>query len=853
MFSPKSKLIIPENFEFPFEPYKIQNELMKSLYSILENKQIGIFESPTGTGKSLTLTASSIKWLVDHENLVKNEIQEQIVKSKTDIEILESISSTDWIETQSRILQEKGRLANLIKTNKILNEKTEKIRNIIEKVLDKENFDSDNIQEKNSKKKVGDIEISEDSETSDSDSHVDSKEIEKDDTQLDIKIFYCSRTHSQLSQVVREIKRISNENRIRCISLASRQNLCINESVCKLNSVHLINEKCLEMQRASKPKTQTSVSPPKKKARTAKIKKCLFKNNKRITNLKDSSISEIFDIEDLILEAKKENACPYYSSRLAIEDAQVIMLPYQILFHRSTRLQSGISLKNNIVIVDEAHNLLDTLSNIYSAGVDLIQLNSALVQLTKYKERYFNKFSTNNLLKINQIIFIVKRLIKIMCEESKIESKMIKTHELMSEGDFFNINIFEILKFCENSHFAEKVHSFAKNYIASGESCNEKLSENKFSGIKGLLKKIEGEVDVSKDRTSENAKEKVATDLSNYHSSNVIRPLISFLDCLTECSDDGGVIITYTTEGNKNPSMKFVLLNPSRHFKDLVEECRSIIIAGGTMQPVNDLVEQLFSKCMQRVKIHIYGHVVPKESILPIAVSEGPSGQKFLFNFQNRCNEKQQQELAQTICNISNIIPAGIVCFVPSYDYLENFWSYLKRNNYLTVIEKKKFVFRETKSSMNNSVEKLLTQYSNSIKDRTRNGAFMISVVGGKLSEGLNFSDELGRCVMVVGLPYPNKTSFELQEKMKYLNEKLGKNAGNEYYENLCLKAVNQCIGRSIRHINDYAVVLLVDQRYSNDRITKKLPGWILESFIHPENYAQIHKSIAKFFEKKKK
>lgn len=41
-------------FGFPYDPYPIQSQLMNAIYNSAEQGSIAIFESPTGTGKSLS-------------------------------------------------------------------------------------------------------------------------------------------------------------------------------------------------------------------------------------------------------------------------------------------------------------------------------------------------------------------------------------------------------------------------------------------------------------------------------------------------------------------------------------------------------------------------------------------------------------------------------------------------------------------------------------------------------------------------------------------------------------------------------------------------------------------------------
>lgn len=151
------------------------------------------------------------------------------------------------------------------------------------------------------------------------------------------------------------------------------------------------------------------------------------------------------------------------------------------------------------------------------------------------------------------------------------------------------------------------------------------------------------------------------------------------------------------------------------------------------------------------------------------------------------------------------------------------------------------------------------------------------------MSEGINFSDGLGRCVVIVGLPFPNAASAEWKAKMEYIEtstiskfedennlqdterggeilskEEIGrraKEASRQFYENATMRAVNQSVGRAIRHRNDYAAIVMVDKRFGNERIRGKLPGWIREGLVEgagEKNFGNLMGSLGGFFRGKK-
>lgn len=142
------------------------------------------------------------------------------------------------------------------------------------------------------------------------------------------KIIYASRTHTQLSQALSELKRTSYATTIRSSVLGSRDQLCIHNEVMKeqnnANKIHMCQ-------------------------RYVAARSCGFYNNvearKEHPTFRENGI---LDIEDLVIAGRKLKCCPYYMARELKTTADIIFMPYNYLLDPKARKANNIELDVSI-------------------------------------------------------------------------------------------------------------------------------------------------------------------------------------------------------------------------------------------------------------------------------------------------------------------------------------------------------------------------------------------------------------------------------------------------------------------------------------------------------------------------
>lgn len=396
---------------FPFKPYPTQLDMMSKILRGLDKRQNCLLESPTGSGKTLALLCSSLAWQQTEYAKLNSEIDEQ--KNYVPCEAcLESESETLLNNNNHHKEEQKKNNNNPCCVQEVTNDDTSNetfaavptyhMNNICPD--DDEDFvDLDHhlkLRRSNQKTKLSHPHVTIAYEMPDQHQHTHPSCSTTDNTlntspwkkpvsTTDKKectcqcnenkggrkkkvpiIFFGSRTHKQLKQVIKELKQSQYKN-VKMSVLASRDLMCINQRVKNMAS---ITEGCKNL-------LETDFCHFHHKLK----KFC------KQSDIQNAGLTEAWDIEDLLKVCSKKSisACPYFLSRSLLSQSDIIFCPYNYFIDPIIRQNVGIELSENIVIVDEAHNIEGSCREATSFSITktaFINLKKEIIKLLIYNQ-----------------------------------------------------------------------------------------------------------------------------------------------------------------------------------------------------------------------------------------------------------------------------------------------------------------------------------------------------------------------------------------------------------------------------------------------------------------------------------
>eukprot|EP00002_Diphylleia_rotans_P000223 TRINITY_DN10114_c0_g1_i1.p1 TRINITY_DN10114_c0_g1~~TRINITY_DN10114_c0_g1_i1.p1 ORF type:complete len:548 (+),score=68.82 TRINITY_DN10114_c0_g1_i1:68-1711(+) len=439
------------------------------------------------------------------------------------------------------------------------------------------------------------------------------------------RIIYATRTHSQLSQVVQELKRCAYKPRM-CV-LGSRAQFCIHQDISKLNG------------------TVQSIA-----CRSAVSNRSCQYSLSVSDYSQDPAISTgVNDLEDLIKFGKEKRVCPFLISRELLETAEIVFIPYNYLVDSNTRDSLHLDLKDAIIVLDEAHNIEGVCSDV--ASFDLTAADVAHC--------------------IEEVGFCLKSLVETTfvqadCDPSELATlkslflnleKKIDSVPLNSEKRY-SADGAAIFSFLQDVGVNEENH---KQVLVSLEKCSKLFAELRelFGTRQGShLDKI---ADVLKIvfRGGRNFSKFYKVHVHEEQATSKAGPKTPFS---VKQARSGGRTLSYWC------------FRPGITMSQFSHLPRSILLTSGTLSPMESFAYELDVPFPVRLE---NPHIIQKEQIWVGVIRSGPGNVPLSSAYTNRDNEGYKRDLGNAIFHYCRTVPDGLLVFFPSYGTLNSlieFW-----------------------------------------------------------------------------------------------------------------------------------------------------------------------------------
>ncbi|CAB9497764.1 Regulator of telomere elongation helicase 1 [Seminavis robusta] len=308
------------------------------------------------------------------------------------------------------------------------------------------------------------------------------------------------------------------------------------------------------------------------------------------------------------------------------------------------------------------------------------------------------------------------------------------------------------------------------------------------------------------------------------------------------------------------------LLFPGLLMKELSSQCRTLVLASGSLSPLKSVCAELDlhdkrigtkkpGRLQTTPKPLEANHVVNLEKqLLAVALGSFPNGAPLTVTYKHYKNPEFFPRLGDSIATVIETIPrGGVLVFFPSYSVLNKCvkcWSPESNQRRYGGFDNSEYTCPEVWERFEQSKTKVIVEPSGSNQEqfeaardeyaetiRSQGSCVLLAVFRGKMSEGISFNDDNARGVICVGIPFPSSKERAIVAKRAFNDEqrKLNNNTdllpGHDWYAQEAFRAIAQALGRCIRHEGDYGTVVLMDSRHCHDGspgfVHSKLPKWM--------------------------
>uniref|UniRef100_A0A665WR06 DNA 5'-3' helicase n=1 Tax=Echeneis naucrates TaxID=173247 RepID=A0A665WR06_ECHNA len=815
--------------QFPCKAYPSQLSMMNSIIRGLNSGQHCLLESPTGSGKSLALLCSALGWqqarlgepAARHEPFTCLWCHRLFFLSMSVIFVL--VSSLE--ESQPKKKSIASRLC-------------ENFQSSVHSVDD--DFQPDRKRIRTAEQKVGtdtlcctnfcfcSIQTPQPCSLCPCASIKEGVK-DKDSKNTVPKIFFGTRTHKQITQIAHELKRTVYSD-VAMTILSSRDHTCVNPEVAPHSNR---NERCKDLLEA-------------KEGRSCRFYHAVHRMRDQ-SSLRLNGLHEAWDIEDLVSLGKRLRSCSYYAARELMQGASIVFCPYNYLLDPMIRESMEINLAGQILVLDEAHNIEDCARESASFTLDknnLLMSKDELDGMVKNNIRASKHEPLRN--------FCYSLINWIQDSQNQLSDRGYETAGKVWNGKdvlgiFHGLGItagtFILLKQCLSAVLEKEERVGLVNgkedtvQIPTISSATSTVLKNLFMVLDFLYRdncRFAEDYRVALQRT--------------YAWTNQVPP---------DVPDAQGFFVRPRYKQRQSIRVKtevltlsFWCLNPAVAFSDLSGSVHSIVLTSGTLSPMSSFSSELGVKFSIQLEAN---HVINKSQVWVGTVGAGPQGRKLCATFQHTETFTFQDEVGALLLQVCQVVAKGVLCFLPSYKMLEKLRDRWNNTGIWEKLKNQKTVITEPRGGGKGDFDELLQTYYNAIRICDgRDGALLIAVCRGKVSEGLDFTDDNARAVITIGIPFPNIKDLQVELKMKYNDQHCksrGLLSGHRWYEIQAYRALNQALGRCIRHRNDWGALILVDDRYRNNpnKYITGLSKWVRNLVQHHDTFDNAMRSLVAF------